>query len=429
MNYLELISEIESRTGKLKYYGSQRMERILHILGDPQKGMEYFHIAGTNGKGSVSNYIKEVLCEKYQVGFFTSPHLISYCDRIRIGNEMILQEDFVRLGEKVLQGEKQIVKDYDQLSLFEMITAIALLYFREQHCDYVVFEVGMGGRFDSTNVIDGQDKLVSIITSISFDHMSFLGETIEEIAWQKAGIVTEGGLCVTSNRDEKILRVIEKECDEKGATLIKTGNIPVFGLESTLEKTSFDFDYLGKKHLDLAQIGAYQVENSILAYVALEKLKEEGKIQVEEEEIRKGFQRAFWPGRMELISKDPKILLDGAHNSAGIEKLIDSLKSFSFRHLYVILSILSDKEHEKMINDMAGIATKILIAPIEYKRGTDGEKLQQEAKKAGIEAEVMTLDQAIAQAVDEAEKQDLILVTGSLYFVSEARAKILEFMK
>ncbi|MDO5715936.1 MAG: folylpolyglutamate synthase/dihydrofolate synthase family protein [Tissierellia bacterium] len=426
MRYDKLIEELESRSGKSIYSGAQRMNYLMEKLDFPQQGPFYFHIAGTNGKGSVANYLKDALKEKYRVGFFTSPHLVSYCERIRIGDEPITEDDFVRLGQRIYQAEEKTKEKYGPLSLFEFITAIGFLYFKEKDCKYVVMEVGMGGRFDSTNVILPEDKLISIITSISFDHMEYLGKTLSEIAYQKAGIISSKGLAVTSNKNREVLKVLEEECRLQGAALYKTEDLTVKILKATLEGTVFEIE-LKEKHLfHLSQLGTYQVENATLAFYSLYLLIQKGLLDLTVEEIIQSFQNSQWPGRMELISQDPKILLDGAHNLAGIEELFHALESFQFNKLYVILSILSDKEHQRMMEVISYFTKEVSIVELQNKRGSQGELLEKEGRIYGLKTKVQTLEEALKDLVEKTSAKDLILITGSLYFVSEARKLLMK---
>ena len=222
MTYQEVVKNIESRIGKFKSKGNVRIKKFLEKLGSPHKNLKVIHVAGTNGKGSTVNFIKDVLKEDYKVGSFVSPHLITYCDRIKIGDAEISQADFAEIGQFIIEREKDIVEEYGDLNLFEFLTIMAIIYFEREGVDLAILEVGMGGRADSTNIFTNREKLISLITSISMDHMEYLGDTIEEIADAKAGIIQEGGLVVTTNMDPKILGVIEKEAKEKSAELFYT---------------------------------------------------------------------------------------------------------------------------------------------------------------------------------------------------------------
>lgn len=427
MTYQEVVKNIESRIGKFKSKGNVRIKKFLEKLGSPHKNLKVIHVAGTNGKGSTVNFIKDVLKEDYKVGSFVSPHLITYCDRIKIGDAEISQADFAEIGEFIIEKEKDIVEEYGDLNLFEFLTIMAIIYFERENVDLAILEVGMGGRADSTNIFTSREKLISLITSISMDHMEYLGDTIEEIADAKAGIIQEGGLVVTTNRDPKILRVIEKEAKEKSAELFYTKDLASEILNSDLKGIDFKVKLDDVEEFHLTQIGDYQVENAIGAIYALYLLNKRGILKISMEDIKERIKRSTWKGRMEIVSRDPLIILDGAHNFDGIKRLVESLDNFKFKKLHLIMSILADKEHKKMLEEIASYTDEVVFVNLDYKRGTSPEELSREASEYGLKGQVMTIDEALAYYKKSYQDGDLILITGSLYFVSEARSKILNY--
>lgn len=427
MTYQEVVKNIESRIGKFKSKGNVRIKKFLEKLGSPHKNLKVIHIAGTNGKGSTVSFIKDVLKEDYKVGSFVSPHLITYCDRIKIGDTEISQADFAEIGDFIIEKEKDIVKDYGDLNLFEFLTIMAIIYFEREGVDLAILEVGMGGRADSTNIFTSREKLISIITSISMDHMEYLGDTIEEIADAKAGIIQEGGLVVTTNRDPKILIVIEKEAKEKSAELFYTKDLASEILKSDLKGIDFKVKLDEVEEFNLTQIGDYQVENAIGAIYALYLLNKRGILKISMEDIKERIKRSTWKGRMEIVSRDPLIILDGAHNFDGIKRLVESLDNFKFKKLHLIMSILADKEHKKMLEEIASYTDEVVFVNLDYKRGTSPDELSSEASEYGLKGQVMTIDEALAYYKKSYQEGDLILITGSLYFVSEARSKILNY--
>lgn len=428
MTYQEVVKNIESRIGKFKSKGNVRIKKFLEKLGSPHKNLKVIHVAGTNGKGSTVNFIKDVLKEDYKVGSFVSPHLITYCDRIKIGDAEISQADFAEIGQFIIEREKDIVEEYGDLNLFEFLTIMAIIYFEREGVDLAILEVGMGGRADSTNIFTSREKLISLITSISMDHMEYLGDTIEEIADAKAGIIQEGGLVVTTNRDPKILGVIEKEAKEKSAEVIYTKDLASEILKSDLKGIDFKvkLDEV-EEDFHLTQIGDYQVENAIGAIYALYLLNKRGILKISMEDIKERIKRSTWKGRMEIVSRDPLIILDGAHNFDGIKRLVESLDNFKFKKLHLIMSILADKEHKKMLEEIASYTDEVVFVNLDYKRGTSPDELSSEASEYGLKGQVMTIDEALAYYKKSYQEGDLILITGSLYFVSEARSKILNY--
>lgn len=427
MTYTEVVKNIEKRIGKFKSKGNLRIKKFLEKIGSPEKNLKVIHVAGTNGKGSTVNFIKDILKEDYKVGSFVSPHLITYCDRIKIGDQEILKEDFAEIGEFIISKEPEIIEDYGELNLFEFLTIMAIIYFDREKVDIAVLEVGMGGRADSTNIFTSREKLISIITSISMDHMEYLGNTIEEIADAKAGIITDHGLVVTTNKDQKILGVIDKEAEEKSAEIYYTKDLESEIIKSDLRGIDFKVKLGDWEEFSLTQIGDYQVENALGAIYAIYLLNKKGILKISTEKIRERIKTSTWAGRMEIVSRDPLIILDGAHNFDGIKKLVESIENFKFKKLYLIMSILSDKEHKKMLEEISSYTDEVVFVNLDYKRGTSPEELKKEASAYGLKAEVMSVEDAINHYQEKYEDGDLILITGSLYFVSEARAEILNY--
>lgn len=428
MTYQEVVKNIESRIGKFKSKGNVRIKKFLEKLGSPHKNLKVIHVAGTNGKGSTVNFIKDVLKEDYKVGSFVSPHLITYCDRIKIGDAEISQADFAKIGQFIIEREKDIVEEYGDLNLFEFLTIMAIIYFEREGVDLAILEVGMGGRADSTNIFTSREKLISLITSISMDHMEYLGDTIEEIADAKAGIIQEDGLVVTTNKDPKILGVIEKEAKEKSAELFYTKDLASEILKSDLKGIDFKVKLDDvEEEFHLTQIGDYQVENAIGAIYALYLLSKRGILKISLDDIKARIKISTWKGRMEIVSREPLIILDGAHNFDGIKRLVESLDNFKFKKLHLIMSILADKEHKKMLEEIASYTDEVVFVNLDYKRGTSPDELSSEASEYGLKGQVMTIDEALAYYKKSYQEGDLILITGSLYFVSEARSKILNY--
>lgn len=428
MTYQEVVKNIESRIGKFKSKGNVRIKAFLENIDSPHKNLKVIHIAGTNGKGSTVSFIKDILKKDYKVGSFVSPHLITYCDRIKIGDTEISQEDFAELGDFIIEKEKDIVEEYGDLNLFEFLTIMAIIYFEREGVDLAILEVGMGGRADSTNIFTSREKLISIITSISMDHMEYLGDTIEEIADAKAGIIQEDGLVVTTNRDPKILGVIEKEAKEKSAELFYTKDLESEIIKSDLRGIDFKLKLDDEKEdFQLTQIGDYQVENAIGAIYALYLLNKRGILKISLDDIKKRIKTSTWKGRMEIVSRYPLIILDGAHNFDGIKRLVESLDNFKFKKLHLIMSILADKEHKKMLEEISSYTDEVVFVNLDYKRGTSPEELSREASDYGLKGQVMTIDEALDYYKNSYQDGDLILITGSLYFVSEARSKILNY--
>ena len=305
--------------------GLENIRRLLEMLGNPHKELKYVHVAGTNGKGSTVTFISSILIESgYKVGIYTSPYVERFTERICINGKEIPEEDLARITEIVKEKVTEMVEQgYNHPTEFEIITAIAFQYFYEQNCDIVVLEVGLGGRYDSTNIID--TPLVSVITSISFDHMKFLGNTLTQIAREKAGIIKENGNVVLYPQSEEVEKVIEEAAVQTHSRLFKadfnTIKLKSFGIDGQI------FDYGTFLDFKIKLLGRHQLKNAAVAITACQLLKEEMK-NFTDETIRQGIAKARWKGRMELMCKDPVFFIDGAHNEDGVKVMVDTLEEY-----------------------------------------------------------------------------------------------------
>lgn len=425
MNINELIINLESREGKKKSYDFSRMRALLEELDNPHIGLKYLHVAGTNGKGSTSNFLYNILkMGGYKVGLYTSPHLERYNERIKINGVEISDEDFIRLSKKVFCAEENIKTDFETLTFFEFITAIAFLYFNKEKSDYVILEVGMGGLSDSTNVILEEDKLASIITPISMDHTQFLGKNIEEIAYQKAGIIKKNVLVFSSNKEKIVKDIIEKVSKENNSEVFTLEDVEISSININDSFTEYNMrfynDNLEKIKVNL--IGYYQMYNSALSIMTILKLRDMGKMDISNENIKKGIENTFWAGRMEIVREKPKMLLDGAHNLDGIRNLTKNISLFKYNKLYIIAAILEDKEHKEMLKELSKYADEIVLVGIHTKRKTDPLILESEIIKSNVVVSIIEdLEDAIKNVIQKTSDNDFIIVTGSLYLISEIK--------
>lgn len=425
MKINELIINLESREGKKKSYDFSRMRALLQELENPHIGLKYLHVAGTNGKGSTSNFLYNILkMGGYKVGLYTSPHLERYNERIKINGVEISDEDFIQLSEKVFCAEENIKTNFETLTFFEFITAIAFLYFKKEKSDYVILEVGMGGLSDSTNVILEEDKLASIITPISMDHTQFLGKNIEEIAYQKAGIIKKNVPVFSSNKEKIVKDIIEKVSKENNSEVFTLEDVEISSININDSFTEYNMrfydDNLEKIKVNL--IGYYQMYNSALSIMTILKLRDMEKIDISNENIKKGIENTFWAGRMEIVREKPKMLLDGAHNLDGIRNLTKNISLFKYNKLYIIAAILEDKEHKEMLKELSEYADEIVLVGIHTKRKTDPLILESEIKKSNIVVSIIEdLEDAIKNVIQKASDNDFIIVTGSLYLISEIK--------
>lgn len=321
MTYNEAIEWMDSRhwsgTGK----GIVRSQELLERLGNPQDKLKFVHVAGTNGKGSVCACLSKILTAAgYQVGLFVSPHLKRFNDRIYFNGTEIGDEDFARLAS-CIRAQAEVMEDAP--TVFEIMTAMGMLYFAEKQCDLVMLEVGMGGRLDSTNVIRTPEA--AVITSIGLDHTKELGDTLEKIASEKGGIIKTGGTVIVDGSNTAVMPVFEKICQETGALLVTSAPEQIRNV--VLSPAGEVFDYKDLKELHLSLTGVYQMNNAAVVIETLRVLEQKG-YRIGEAALRKGLSEVYWPGRFERLHEQPTFLVDGSHNPDGIRALLESLRSY-----------------------------------------------------------------------------------------------------
>jgi dihydrofolate synthase/folylpolyglutamate synthase len=394
-------------------FGLERSEKLAALAGNPQGKLRFIHVAGTNGKGSTCAMIESIYrAAGLRVGLFTSPHLVSFRERIQINRQLIPESELVRLVEELraaLQSSAGVSPAPDRRdacpTLFEFATVMALKFFAEQKCDLVIWETGLGGRLDATNIVT---PLASVITNIAFDHQQWLGDTLEKIAAEKAGIIKTGIPVVTATDEPSALAVIEKIAQEKNAPLTRIQKSKIKNQKSKL-----------------SLLGEHQKLNAALALATVEVLQRQ--IPVSEEKIREGLLSVNWPGRLQLIEKTggQKILLDGAHNVAGVEALRAALPVGV--PLTFIVGFLGDKDWRPMCEILAPLAAKIFCVPVASARTADACELAETFRAANPSAEVLVCD-SLSEALEKSgsrgrsphHAQNLIVITGSLYLVGEA---------
>ena len=358
MNATEALEYVE---GCKKYGvvpGLDSIRRLLERLGDPQKELKIVHIAGTNGKGSVLAMLSGALFRAgFRTGAYSSPELAEHRDMFRINGKMIPKTEFAKSMEQVSRAAEELAAEgYPHPTYFEVDTALAFLWFREKKCDIAVVETGMGGLEDATNVIPA--PLVCVLASISMDHMGVLGDTLEEIAAQKAGIIKPGSRVVSLLQKPEAMRVIEEACEKQGCPLIVADPRKASGIRRSLKGQRFS--YKGLKDLFLSLAGTWQIDNAVLALEALQALSEEGFL-VPEPKLRQALGEVRWPGRFQVIAGSPLLVVDGAHNEAGAQRLMESIRFyFTNRRIVYIIGILKDKEAEKIIRLTCSIPEAVI---------------------------------------------------------------------
>ncbi|WP_239254988.1 bifunctional folylpolyglutamate synthase/dihydrofolate synthase [Listeria ilorinensis] len=396
--------------------GLKRMELMLKKLDHPEQKNKWIHVAGTNGKGSTVTFIRMILENSgLKVGTFTSPYIEIFNERISVNGKPISDEAIVALVERVRPVANDVAKtEYGAPSEFEIITAMMFLYFAEfETIDYGVIEVGLGGRLDSTNVLT---PLISVITTIGLDHTEFLGDTIEAIAGEKGGIIKTGIPVVSGVEQSGAQKILQKISDSKNTSFSQLDQNFFY---TRIAPNRMSFHQIGAdfSNLEIGLEGDHQLRNAALAIQTVLMLNED----ISEYAIRSGLANAFWPGRFEKIVQQPAIILDGAHNPEGVQTLVHTAKQYH-RPIHFLTSILGDKDYPEMIKQLQTVPpASITLTTFNYTRAMTEEMLQTTAQKFNVNAEV-DWRLWIEKYVVEKHAQDLLIITGSLYFISEVRS-------
>ena len=421
MTYEEAIAYIHGMYWRGSKLGLVRVTELCHLLGDPQKTLKFIHVAGTNGKGSTCAMLSRILCaEGYKTGLFVSPYVDRFNERIQLNNTPIPDDDLAALVTEIAPVVDSMENPATE---FEVITAAAFLYYARQKCDYVVLEVGLGGELDSTNVID--TPLLSIITAIDYDHMHILGDTIEEIASAKAGIIKDNGTVLFYGQHENALPVIEAACKKHGAELHVVDR-------STLKEGMYDlhgqtFDYRGYHDLRLGLLGKYQMKNAATVIDAVELLRKKG-VAISDEALRKGLSETVWPARFELLREDPPFFVDGGHNPHGVRGTVETYQRlFPDRKAKIIMGMMRDKDVSQSIELLLPIAKEFYTVTPNNDRAMPSEELAALIRTFGAAA---TPFSSVADAIETAARGDEpSLAVGSLYMAGEVHEAFRTLMK
>jgi dihydrofolate synthase/folylpolyglutamate synthase len=400
----------------------KRIERLLARLHNPHLYARSVHVAGTKGKGSTSAMVASILKHAgYKTGLYTSPHLLSYTERIQVNGQPITEEDWARLTELIqphVEAENAL-GDLGQLTTFEIFTAMAFLHFARVKADWQVMEVGLGGRLDATNVLKPQ---VCVITSISYDHMDVLGDTLAKIAREKSGIIKPGAVVVSAPQFPEAMEVIENMCREKNVRLIKVGRDVTWELRNfTTEGQSFRIKGLKAEYdLYIPLLGQHQVENAANAVTVVEVIREKG-AKITSKNIAEGLAKVNWPGRLQILRKKPWIIVDGAHNAYSMLRLGEALKVyFNYDMAKLILGFGGDKDIAGMAAEAVKMTDDIILVASRHPRAVKAEALVAEFQKQGVTPRVAaTVKDAITLALGEAGPDDLICAAGSLFVTAE----------
>ncbi|ADH60527.1 FolC bifunctional protein [Thermoanaerobacter mathranii subsp. mathranii str. A3] len=420
MNYEEAISYIH---GTYKFgikLGLENIRRLLSYMGNPQKSLKIIHVAGTNGKGSTSAFISNILQQAgYKVALYTSPYLEEFEERMRINGENISKEKLIYYVEYIKPIISRMVEEgYNHPTEFEVVTAIAFKYFYDEKVDFVVLEVGLGGRFDATNAIDS--SLVSVITTIDYDHTDRLGHTLGEIAYEKAGIIKQKGVVVSFYQQPEAMKVIIEACEVRNAylTVLEKSNVIIKEQNPDFQI----FDYKKYKDLKITLLGEHQIYNAALAIESVEKLRMYG-YEITKKDIKEGLYRAKWPGRLEVMRKKPYVVIDGAHNPQGMTALKESLKLFKYDRLILVIGMLKDKDTQKMLDIIVPEADIIITTTPISERAYKASELAQKIDKKNV-IPIENIEKAVKYALDIAKEEDMVLFCGSLYMIGYVRSML-----
>lgn len=416
MTYEETMDWIQQIGKSGIVLGLERMEELLNRLGRPERALNIIHVAGTNGKGSVCTFIAAILeAAGYKVGRYISPTLYDYRERIQMNGAYIelevLAEGMSRIREIC---ESMAADGLEVPTVFEVETALSFWYFKKKSCDFVVLETGMGGRLDSTNVVE--HPVLSVITSISMDHMAQLGNTLSAIAFEKAGILKPGTPAVLASQKPEAMDVLLAQCREKNipSAVVARDQLVVRERRLFVHQT---FDYKQYKGLSIHLDGTYQVENACLAIEAIEALKLETPMQ---RAITQGFSGARWPGRFQCLSKEPLIFIDGAHNPDGAAALRETIETyFPERRKILVMGVFADKDYEAILKEMHSVSEMLISFTPQNVRGLDSGDLKIAAQRFfGQAIDGKTGENALEIAKRQAGPEDVIIIFGSLSTIS-----------
>jgi len=424
MNFQEAITYLQNLTKFGFNFGLGRIEELMRRLDNPHQKIKVIHIGGTNGKGSTTAMVSSILqAAGYKVGTFTSPHLHSYTERYRINREEVAPDRIAGLITRIKPIlEDMVASGFEHPTEFEVSTALAFLYFYEEKVDFLVLEVGLGGSIDSTNVVT---PLVSVITNVAMDHMDYLGNTLEEIATVKAGIIKPGVPAVTASDKPEVLAVIRKAAAGNGSRLVEVGRDVIWQDKGgTLDGQVLNISGLKGEYKDLTVplLGKHQLINAATAVATVELLQQQG-YQIDELAIRQGLSKTMWPARLEIMQRKPMVVIDGAHNLDGARTLAQALReTFAYRDLLLVFGMLGDKEREKVVAELAPLARAVVVTRPNSPRAGDWQQIKLEVAKYVREVYLIAdIHQAVEKGLQLAGEQDLVCITGSLYMVAEAR--------
>ncbi len=428
MTYNEALDYIHSVSWLGSRPGLDRITVLCRLLGDPQEGCRFIHVAGTNGKGSTSKMLSEILlAQGYKVGLYTSPFVLTFNERIQFGGENISDEELAEVTAYVKPFADTMA---DSPTEFELITAIAFEYFKRKACDFVVLEAGLGGRLDSTNVIS--TPALSVITGIAFDHMAILGDTIAAIAGEKAGIIKENCPVLFGEGTEEAAQVICDRARELNAPYFRTDFKKIANVNATLRGTSFDF---GERHVQIGLLGGYQTRNTATVLTACEILRNQG-ITITDESIDEGLLRAKWPARFEILLEAPLVIYDGAHNVQGIQGAVENIRQYLAPlspdgRVNMLMGVMKDKEYTEMIALLSPLAHNVYCVTPKNQRSLQAESEAEEYREKEVNARGFdTIFAGVNAACEDSLGEGCPLIClGSLYMYADVKEAVKAWME
>ncbi|MFO7612224.1 MAG: folylpolyglutamate synthase/dihydrofolate synthase family protein [Clostridia bacterium] len=426
MNYNEAVEFINSAAVFGSKLGLENIRNLLGLLGNPQKNMKIVHVAGTNGKGSVCAYITGILMASgYRTGLFTSPYIEKFTERIQVDLKNIPDENLIEYVG-LLKEKIKVMTDsgMNHPTFFELNTAIAFMYFKDAGCDAVVLETGLGGRLDSTNVIE--DPVVSVITTIGFDHMAILGDTLGKIAYEKAGIIKNGRpVVIYGNLPQEAENVIRQTGIERNSKVVETDFASIS--DAVPFERGYVFNYKNYEGLRIKMLGRHQINNACVAVEAAEVLVGNG-FDISGDDIRKGLADTRWPGRIEIISEDPMIICDATHNPEGagvLRKALDEI--FPGKRIIFVMGVMKDKDYERMAAAIIPGAAGVVTVRPNWHRALDAEVLLETVRRHCTNVSVGdTIEKAMEKALEMAGENGIVCTTGSLYYIGDVKRFVRE---
>lgn len=428
MTYESALKYVYSRRKFAKSSGHERILALLENFGNPQNKLKFIHVVGTNGKGSVSTELSFIMRQAgYKTGLFTSPFVTEFCERIQINQSYIPKDVFAKIVEQIKNVNEKLEKQDLTPTFFEVVLAVALIYFEREGCDIVILEAGLGGRTDSTNIIPA--PLVTVITSISLDHTQVLGNTVVEIAREKCAVIKKGSVVVSFPCDnggfdfiaqtEEATNIINSSCEEQCCPIVYPSMNSVHSVKECIDGISFEFDSLP---LSIKFTGDHQIANAAVAVCAAKALRERG-FTVTDEDIQKGLSEAFLPGRMEIIGRSPLVIIDGGHNIGCMTALAKMIKkNLNGKKITALIGFMKDKDYGKAIEIIAPLCKTIVCTNAETGRGEEAQVLAEIAKKYCKNVHCCpVIAEAFEVAMSKTDSDGALICAGSFYLVSDIR--------